>query len=183
MLRAGLTTYQISRPQNFFMLRLVFDSHNTFTMSTLQARNEAIINAPISSVWAVITDINLLPKVNPGVISAKGRMDKEGETRICEMQNRGRKGTMTERLVELVHEQKTVWVIESDSMGMSKMLKEPRFCFYLENAGDNKTKIVNESYYEPANAMVRIMNSLFMKKKMSQIQEQILNNIKSLTEK
>jgi hypothetical protein len=95
----------------------------------------------------------------------------------------GKKGTMTERLVELVQEQKTVWVIESDSMGMSKMLKEPRFCFYLESAGDNKTKIVNESYYEPAKAMVRIMNSLFMKKKMSQIQEQILNNIKSLTEK
>ena len=68
-------------------------------------------------------------------------------------------------------------------MGMSKMLKDPMFCFYLEKVGDNKTKIVNESYYEPANAMVRIMNALFMKKKMSQIQGEILNNIKSLTEK
>ena len=152
-------------------------------MSKLQARNEAIINAPISSVWAVITDINMLPKVNPGVISARGRMDKQGETRTCEMQNRGKKGTMTEKLVELVPEKKTVWVIESDSMGMSKMLKEPRFCFYLEKINDNQTKIINESYYEPANAMVRIMNALFMKKKMSQIQGQILNNIKSLTEK
>ena len=151
-------------------------------MSKLQARNEAIINAPISSVWNVITDINVLHKINPGVITAKGRMDKQGEIRTCEMQNGGRKGTMTERLVELVHENKTVWVIESDSMGMSKMLKNPRFCFYVEKVGDNKTKIVNESYYEPANAMVRIMNALFMKKKMGQIQEQILSNIKSLTE-
>lgn len=152
-------------------------------MSKLQARNETIINAPVGSVWSVITDINLLPKVNPGVLSATGRMDKQGETRTCEMQNRGKKGTMTEKLVELVPEKKTVWVIESDSMGMSKMLKDPRFCFYLEKLDDNKTKIVNESYYEPANAMVRIMNALFMKKKMLQIQEQILNNIKSLTEK
>ena len=41
-------------------------------MSKLQARNESIINAPIASVWAIITDINLLHKVNPGVINATG---------------------------------------------------------------------------------------------------------------
>ena len=120
-------------------------------MSKLQARNETIINAPISSVWAIITDINLLPKVNPGVVTAKGRMDKQGETRTCDMNNNGRKGTMTEKLVELVHEKKTVWVIENDTMGMKKMINDPRFCFYLEKVSDNKTKIINESYYDPAN--------------------------------
>ncbi len=152
-------------------------------MSKLQARNEAIINAPISSIWAIITDINLLQKVNPGVIKATGRMDKQGETRTCEMNNNGRKGTMTEKLVELVPEKKTVWAIESDTMGMAKMLKDPRFCFYLEKLDANKTKIINESYYEPANLMVRIMNALMMKKKMGQIQGQILSNIKSIAEK
>jgi uncharacterized protein YndB with AHSA1/START domain len=80
-------------------------------MSPLQARNEAIINAPVSSVWAIITDINLLPQINPGVIKASGRMDKQGETRTCEMDNRGKRGTMTEKLVELVPEKKTVWAI------------------------------------------------------------------------
>lgn len=151
-------------------------------MSKLQARNETIINAPISNVWSVITDIDLLPKVNPGVISAKGRMDKQGETRTCEFNNRGRKGTMTERLIELLPEEKTVWTIESDTMGMSKMLKDSQFCFYLEKLSDNKTKIINESYYKPANLMVKIMNALMMKRKMRQIQGQILSNIKSLAE-
>lgn len=51
-------------------------------MSRLQARNEAIINAPVSSVWAVITDIKQLHKVNPGVIKETGRMDKQGETAL-----------------------------------------------------------------------------------------------------
>jgi hypothetical protein len=68
-------------------------------------------------------------------------------------------------------------------MGMGKMLKDPQFCFYLEKIGDNKTKIVNESYYEPANLMVRIINALMMKKKMGEIQEKILTNIKSIAEK
>ena len=135
-------------------------------MSKLQAHNEEIINAPISKVWAIITDINLLGKINPGVITAKGR-----------------KGTMTEKLVELVHEQKTVWVIENDTMGMKKMLKDPRFCFYLEKVGDSKTKITNESYYLPANLMAKIMNALIMKKMMGKIQGQILTNIKTIAEK
>ena len=152
-------------------------------MSKLQAKNEAVINAPIGSVWAIITDINLLQKVNPGVLKATGRMDRQGETRTCEMNNRGKIGTMTERLVELIPEKKTVWAIESDTMGMSKMLKDARFCFYLEKLDDNKTKIVNESYYESANIIVKIMNAVMMKRKMGQIQAQILSNIKSMAEK
>ena len=151
-------------------------------MSKLQARNEAIINAPVSTVWAIITDIDVLPKINPGVISAKGRMDKQGETRTCEMDNKGRKGTMTERLVELVPEQRTVWTIENDSMGMKKMLSGTRFCFYLEKTEDNKTKIINESYYQPVTLMAKVMNALMMKKMMGKIQAKILSNIKTVAE-
>jgi uncharacterized protein YndB with AHSA1/START domain len=151
-------------------------------MSKLQARNEAIINAPVSRVWAILTDINVLHKINPGVITASGRMDKQGETRTCEMENRGKRGTMTEKLIELVPEKKTVWAIESDTMGMGKMLIDPRFCFYLEKIGDSQTKIINESYYLPANIMVKIMNVLMMKKKMGEIQAQILSNVKKMAE-
>ena len=110
-------------------------------------------------------------------------MDKQGETRTCEMDNKGRKGTMTEKLIELIPEKKTVWTIENDTMGMSKMLKDPRFCFYLEKLGDNKTKVINESYYEPATFIAKIMNAVMMKKTMSKIQGQILANIKTLAEK
>jgi hypothetical protein len=151
-------------------------------MSKLQARNEVIVNAPVKNIWAVITDINLLQRTNPGVMKATGRMDLQGETRTCEFDNKGKRGEMTERLIELVPEKKTVWTIESDTMGMSKMLKETRFCFELEKLDDNKTRVVNESYYQPANFIVGLMNELMMKRKMRHIQEQILTNIKSLAE-
>ena len=151
-------------------------------MGKLQARNEIIINAPVRNIWAIITDINLLQKTNPGVLKATGRMDMQGETRTCEFDNKGKRGMMTERLIELVPEEKTVWTIESDTMGMSKMLKETRFCFELEKLDDNKTRVVNESYYQPTNFIIGIMNELMMKKKMRHIQEQILTNIKSLAE-
>lgn len=152
-------------------------------MSKLQARNEAIIKAPINNIWSVITDIDLLPKINPGVIKATGRMDKEGESRTCEFGSKNKKGLMTERLVELVPGKKTAWTVENDNMGMSKMLRETRFCFILEKINETTTKIINESYYQPANLFVTVMNSLIMKRKMRQIQGKILANIKALTEK
>lgn len=151
-------------------------------MSKLQVRNEAIIDAPIGNIWTIITDINLLHKVNPGVIKASGRMDKLGETRTCDIDNNGRKGTMIEKLIELVPEKKTVWTIESDTMGMGKMMKDAQFVFNLEKLSDTQTKVINETYYEPANFMAKIMNVLMMKRMISKAQGQILSNIKSLTE-
>ena len=152
-------------------------------MSKLQVRTETVINAPIGAIWSVITDINVLHKVNPGVIRATGSMNRLNGTRTCEIDNKGRKGTMTEKLIELVPETKTVWTIESDTMGMSKMLKDTRFCFTLERVSDTKTKLINETWYRPANIIAKIMNRVMMKRMILKAQETILSNIKSLTEK
>lgn len=152
-------------------------------MNKLQARNEAIINAPLHVIWSIITDINQLHKVNPGVIKATGKMNELNGTRTCEINNRGKTGTMTERLIEMEPEKKTVWTIEKDDMGMSKMLKETRFCFHLQKISDNQTRVVNETWYEPANFVARIMNGVMMKKVIKKAQQQILNNLKNLTEK
>lgn len=151
-------------------------------MSKLQARNETVINAPVSKVWALITDISQVHKTNPGVVKATGTMNALNGTRTCEVNNKGRTGTMTERLVEFVPEKKTTWTIEQDTMGMGKMLKDTRFCFHLEKIGTDKTRLVNESYYTPANFMASVMNVLMMKRMMSKLQEQILANVKSLAE-
>jgi uncharacterized membrane protein len=152
-------------------------------MSTLQARNQSVIKAPIGAIWSVITDISQLPKVNPGVVKATGRMDKQGELRTCEIINQGRKGTMVERMVELVPQSKTVWTIESDTMGMSRMLRETRFVFNLEKRSDNETFVVAETFYKPNNFFAAIMNKLIMKRMISKAQDQILSNIRGLTEK
>jgi len=157
-------------------------NQNLYWMSKLQAKNEAIINAPIATIWSIITDITFLPKINPGVVKATGTMDRLQGTRTCEIDDKGRKGITTERLVELVPEKRTVWSMESDTLGMTKMLKDIRFCFTLEKLSDTRTKITNETYYTPANVLAKIMNALMMAKMISRAQEQILRNIQSLTE-
>jgi len=151
-------------------------------MKKLQAKNEIIINASVGKIWSIITDINLLHKVNPGVLSATGKMDKQGETRTCEIENKGKKGIMTEKLVELVPEKRTVWSLENDTLGMTKMLKEVQFVFHIEKNDDKTTRVTNETYYRPGNIIAAIMNGLMMKKMISKTQQQILVNLKKLAE-
>jgi len=149
-------------------------------MNKLQARNEAIIDAPPQHIWALITDIDMLTKINPGVVSATGAMDRLNATRTCQISNRGKIGNTTEQMIEFEPERKTVWTIVSDDMGMGKMLKDARFCFYLQPAGDNRTKVVNETWYEPGNLLARIMSPLVIRKMISKTQAQILANLQSL---
>ncbi len=150
-------------------------------MSNLQVRNEAVIDAPVDRIWSVITDINLLHRVNPSVVKATGAMDRLHATRTCEIVNGGRKGTMTERLIELAPNKRTVWTIENDTMGMSKMLNGTRFIFNLERLDDKRTRVVSETHYAPANLMARIMNAVMMRRMIGKAQATILENIGKLT--
>lgn len=152
-------------------------------MNHLQVRSEAIINAPVRNIWALITNIDQLPKVNPGVVKAWGRMDILGETRTCDINNNGRTGTMTEKLIELIPQQRTVWTIETDTLGMGRMLRHTQFIFNLEKVSEVQTKVISETYYVPATFIARVMNALMIRKMIAKAQEQILTNIKLLTEK
>ena len=110
-------------------------------------------------------------------------MDKEGETRTVEININGKNGTFTEKLIELMPEKKTVWTIENDTMSMSKMLKDNHFVCNLEKLEDNKTKVTNETYYQPANLIAKIMSALMIRRTFGKMQEQMLTNIKTLTER
>ncbi|HVU94305.1 MAG TPA: hypothetical protein VHE34_03735 [Puia sp.] len=55
-------------------------------MSRLQARDEVTVHAPAASIWAAVTDIALLPTINPGVVKASGRMNELYGTRTCEVE-------------------------------------------------------------------------------------------------
>ena len=151
-------------------------------MSTLQARNEAMVHAPVSKIWSIITDVSLLPRINPGVISASGIMNEPNGTRTCEVRNKGRKGRITEKLVEFVPEKRTVWQVENDTMGMSKMLKNTRFFLTLVKVSDSSTRVTAETYYTPTNWVARVMNLLMMKRMFAGAQKEILNNIQTISE-
>jgi len=151
-------------------------------MSTLQARSQAVVNAPISSVWAIITDITLLPRINPGVIKATGTMNESNAVRTCEVENKGRKGIIIEKLVEFVPGKRMVWRVESDTMGMSKMLLDTQFSLLLETVTDSSTKVTAETHYSPRTFLAGIMNGLVMKKMFARAQEKILQNLWTLAQ-
>jgi len=66
---------------------------------------------------------------------------------------------------------------------LRKLLKDKWFCLNLEKKNDGSTKVANESYYQPANLMARIMNGLIIRRTIRKAQEKILQNLKLLAEK
>jgi len=96
-------------------------------MSTLQARSEAVLNASVSRVWAIVTDITLLPRINPGVIKASGAINEPNAARTCEVENKGRKAIITEKLVEFVPGKRMVWRVESDTVMLNRLIMKRMF--------------------------------------------------------
>ena len=62
------------------------------------------------------------------------------------------------------------------------LLKETCFVTSLEKIDDSKTKVTNETYYQPLNVIAKIMSALMVKPVFAKMQEEILTNLKILTE-
>lgn len=148
----------------------------------VQARNNIVIDAPVEKIYEMITDISLLPKINPGVLSAIGKMNEVGSSRHCTIDNRGKEGKMEERCIALMPNQKTVWSLEKDTIGFTKMMRDITFTFTLKSINVASTSVTNETAYTPRNLFARLMNSLMMKGMISKTQQKILLNLKSLAE-
>lgn len=150
--------------------------------SKLQARNEIIINQPVEKIYQMITDISQLHKINPGVIKAEGKMDEVGAKRHCTIDNRGKEGKMEEKCLELVPYERTVWQLEKDNVGFTKMMDNIRFYFHLKANGPNSTFVANETHYAPRHFIAALMNSIMMRKMVGKTQQTILTNLKQRAE-
>jgi uncharacterized protein YndB with AHSA1/START domain len=151
-------------------------------MGQLQSSKQMIIHAPADQVWKIITDIDLLPKVTPDVLKAKGDMTRPGETRTIEFRSRGLIRKTTERLIDMVPQKLLVWQLESDTQLFTSQFRDTRFCFYLQKAGDFKTNVVCETCYTPATHLGEILNIVAVRKMETRRQSDMLSNIKSLAE-
>jgi hypothetical protein len=149
-------------------------------MATLQVKNDAVINVSVATIWSIITDITLLPQVNNSIIKVSGSIDRVNGTRICEIDNNGVIGQSTETITAIVEEKSVCWEVDDDTMGRSRKLKGLQYCISLEKVGDDQTKVSFETYYDPSNFFIDLLNFWIIKKKISTAQEKMLSNLKFL---
>ncbi len=150
-------------------------------MKTLQGRDEILIQARPERIWGILEDSTCLPQWAPMVKSTTGKIERLGSVRTCQVEWEGRKDEVVERCIEAVPNKKIGWVTEQGMM--TKMFSKIQFGFTLEPKDSSATRVQLGFLYEPRNLLARLMYDLVMKRKMNQLRQTLLANIKNLAER
>lgn len=143
--------------------------------------SKILITARPENVWTALEDSTLLPQWAPMVKQTNGKKESRGSVRTCHVEWEGRKDEVVERCIEAIPYQKITWVMEKGMM--TRMFSKIQFGFQLQPSGPNATALQMEFLYQPRNLLARLMYSLLMKKKMEQLRQTLLENLKKLVEK
>lgn len=149
-------------------------------MKAMQGADEVLIQAKAEQIWTILEDSTLLPQWAPMVKSTTGKIERPGSVRSCQVQWEGRNDELVERCVEATPNKKIAWIMEKGMM--TKMFSKIQFGFTLEPKDGGVTLVQLGFLYEPRHLLARIMYSLMMKRKLQQLRQTLLVNIKSLAE-
>lgn len=146
-----------------------------------QGSSELTVNAGPERIWAILADSTVLPQWAPMVKATTGKTERVGSVRTCQVELDGRHDQVTERCIEALPNRKITWVMEQGVM--TRLFSTVRFGFLLDPQGPNMTQLKIEFLYEPRHLPARLMYALIMRRKMEQLRQVLLENIKRLAEK
>lgn len=149
-------------------------------MKAFHGSSEILVKARPEQVWAILEDSTRLPDWAPMIKGTTGKIEKVGSLRTCQVEWEGRKDEVVERCIEATPPKKILWVMEKG--GMKKLFSDIRFGFALEPKDGDITLLRLEFLYEPKNIIAYLMYILMMKRKLKDLRQTLLNNLKELAE-
>jgi hypothetical protein len=149
---------------------------------TIQGVDEITIEASATAIWGLLVNGDRLTEWAPMVQNTSGGPERLGAVRRCDVEFDGRAGKVSERCVEWDSERRIAWVLAEDSFGFGKMFVDFGFSFTLEQLGDRRTRVRNETFYRPRNIVGRALSALVMKRRFRALRVRVLENLKRLVE-
>ena len=151
--------------------------------SPIQLDQAVVINVPIEKAWNIFNDLSLRPKWTCDVqkINYTNQMVTVGEAAVTECIVDGKEGKLTTRCVSLNSQQRGEFIVEKETFGFSKMLKDISFAVVYKSIDENTTEVGMQSHYQPKNFLLKIMNGL-IKKKMGKEVDLMMNGLKDFME-
>lgn len=142
-----------------------------------------IINVPIDKAWNIFNDLSLRPKWTCDVqkINYTNQMTTVGEAAVTDCIVNGKEGKLTTRCVSLNPNKRGEFVVEKETFGFSKMLKDISFALEYKSIDENTTEVRMQSHYQPNNFLLKLMNG-FIKKKMGKEVDLMMNGLKDFME-
>jgi uncharacterized protein YndB with AHSA1/START domain len=136
---------------------------------TKQLERATTINVPVEVVYQLFMDNAALPEWAPVVDAVLTEVGGDGSgvgrTRTCAVTMAGRSGTMVERCVEAVRNERATFVVVDDSFGFNRMLRDYRFTAHFAPGPDGATHVRIETFYTPANPIAAVVNRLMMRRR------------------
>lgn len=154
--------------------------------SNVQWQVETTIEAPVAKVWEAIEDLTLIPSYHPEV----GEVDfLSGQTRRAPgvsykcIVSKGLKGWCVEKVVEHIPMAKTSVSIPEDSWGLGKMFKDFLAEITVTPKEDGATTLVMlYAYYHPKGPLMRLINTLLLRRIMQKRAHQTFTGLKKMVE-
>ncbi|MBI1266162.1 MAG: hypothetical protein GC193_01900 [Cryomorphaceae bacterium] len=155
----------------------------TKLLSPKQLDQSVVINVPSEKAWHIFNDLSLRPKWTCDVqkIHFSNQMTTVGDVAVTECIVNGKSGKLTTRCVDLKPPYRGEFIVEKETFGFSKMLKDISFAVDFKSLGENKTQITMQSHYQPKNSLVKLMNR-FIQKKMGKEVDLMMNGLKVFME-
>ncbi len=142
-------------------------------------RNEIRINAPIEKVWGVVSDVESVRHYNPMVKTVKCTSDHKeglGASRHCELKPNG---FAKEKVIAFEPRIK----ISFELVESSGPVKNMKWHTYFKSEGDSTVLSQDMEYDVKFGPVGKLLDSLVMKKKMSQSIDDIFRSLKDYVEK
>jgi len=148
-----------------------------------RSKQQVIINAPLSAVWAFCMDLTRIPEFHPRVVKVdllSGKTLREpGALYRCHLA--GGKHTCIEQDIEIIPQQKIVTILPEDTFGISRILNDYRVETTFQTLGRRSTKVEISHYYSTPTLKAKLLN-LVAKGKIARDTQAMLNSAKGKIE-
>lgn len=142
-------------------------------------RNQIKISAPVEKVWDVLSDVESVRHYNPLVKSVKRTSDNKegvGTSRHCELKSNG---FAKERVIVFEPKSKISFELVESSWPVKNM----KWHTHLKSDGNSTVMSQDMEYDVKFGFLGKLLDSLIMKKKISQSIDDIFRSLKDYVEK
>lgn len=167
----------------------VKNQHQFFTDdplgAPLQGQDDVIINAPLEQVWTLIADSTRLLDWGPPVVGVEvigATPEGIGSYRRVDAEFSGKKGHFVERRIEHIEGKRMRFVIEEETFGLAKIMRDTGSSLEIESVGSGKTRVIFSFYHRPKGVLGHILNRLIVLRQQRRNRLLALDSLKAYAE-
>ena len=154
-------------------------------LGRMQLEREIAIDAPVSTVWEVLSDARLLPEWVPAVdevVACSADGEAVGTVRHCTVQLARRAGRIVERCVEFNPMTRAAYDLDDESFGMRRMFADYGFALNPIAEAGSRTRVRVDTYYTPRSAFYGLINVMVVRRRFRSVVDGLLVGLKTLSE-